>query len=179
MFIQINNNSNFQTSSATIQLQPANITLPNKTIPLGNLSKAILNSTLEEISSIKLIIGNNSCEVSISASLPQGFYNYITPKYGAYLLFLAAIFAGGTWACCKLVRRKRHLKGVPYQELEMGQLETDPSFTIESPEGWDESWDDDWDEEKAVRSPGARKGLQNGALLKYIDTSQWGNDWDD
>lgn len=135
-------------------------------------------------SSILLNVGNRECTIQIGAFLPQGFYtSYFTPINGAYLFFVAAIFMGGTFTCCKLVKGRRHLDGVPYQELEMGEKKgSDPSFVIETSDGWDQNWDDDddWDEEKAVRSPGARKVVGNGgAPLKYIDTTQWGDDWDD
>lgn len=113
----------------------------------------------------------------------QSFYaSYVTPTNGTYLLFATAMFIGGIWACCKLGNKRQHLNGVPYQELEMGQQESDPTFSIETPKGWDENWDNDWDDEKAMRSPGtnhAGGNLENGASLKYIDTSQWRNDWDD
>lgn len=47
------------------------------------------------------------------------------------------------------MKRRRHLDGVPYQDLEMGGKKgLDPSFVIERSDGWDQNWhddDDDWD----------------------------------
>ncbi|KAL0452649.1 UNVERIFIED_CONTAM: hypothetical protein Slati_1243000 [Sesamum latifolium] len=148
-----------------------------------NCDKVNLPSTAGGSSSILLNVGNQDCVIQTGASLPQDFYTtYLTPINGMYLFFVAAIFFGGTWACLKVVKRRRHLDGVPYRELEMEQQESDPSFVVETPEGWDQNWDGDWDEEKAVKSPDEKhigKVLENGASLKYINTTQWGSDWDD
>ncbi|KAI3470965.1 hypothetical protein Pfo_027628 [Paulownia fortunei] len=166
-----------------IVVRPANITLEDIVISGQEVKKVNLPSNTGGNSSILLKVGNGDCVIQMGALIPQGFYSiYLTPINGTYLLFVAALFIGGIWACCKLVKRRRHFDGVPYRELEMEQQESDPSFVIETPEGWDHNWDDDWDEEKAVRSPGTNhvgKVLENGASLKYIDTTQWRNDWDD
>ncbi|XP_051122981.1 uncharacterized protein LOC127245882 [Andrographis paniculata] len=178
-------NGGSSSHKVTISVPPAVDTLKNITVAGKDVQKVNLSSIMEVNSSIAVKIGNLSCVLPIGASIPQqSYYRYATPTYGAYLFFMVAVCLGGTWAGCKIVKQKRHLDGgAAYQELELGERETDSSFVIEAPEGWDETWDDDdddWDEEKAVRSPGANKDLQNGgASLKYIDTSQWGNDWDD
>ncbi|KAK4436443.1 hypothetical protein Salat_0808000 [Sesamum alatum] len=166
-----------------IVVRPANITLEDIEISGQDIKKVKLPSTAGGISSILLNVGNQDCVIEIGASVPQDFYTtYLTPINGTYLFFVAAIFIGGTWACCKVVKRRRHLDGVPYRELEMGQQESDPSFFSETHEGWDQNWDDDWDKEKPVTSPGGEhieKVSENGVSLKYIDTTQWGSDWDD
>ncbi|KAK6145703.1 hypothetical protein DH2020_022523 [Rehmannia glutinosa] len=168
-----------------IVVRPANITLEDIAISGQEVKKVNLPPNTGGNSSILLNVGNDNCVIQMGALIPQSFYTtYLTPVNGTYLLFIAALFIGGTWACCKLVKNRRHLDGIPYKELEMGQQqESDPSFVIETPENWDQNWDDDdWDEEKAVRSPGmnrVRKVLENGSSLKYVDTTQWGNDWDD
>ncbi|KAL0382218.1 UNVERIFIED_CONTAM: hypothetical protein Scaly_0509100 [Sesamum calycinum] len=176
-------NSGGSALKLNIVVRPANINLEDIEISGQEIKKVNLPSTEGGNSSILLNVGNQDCVIQTGASVPQGFYTtYVTPINGTYLFFVAAIFVGGTWGCFKVVKRKRHLDGVPYRELEMEQQESDPSFVIETPEGWDQNWDDDWDEEKAVKSPGGQhigKVSENGASLEYIDTTQWGSDWDD
>ncbi|KAA8533971.1 hypothetical protein F0562_031488 [Nyssa sinensis] len=117
-------------------------------------------------------------------SYDKQFYSYatfVTPTNGAYLLFLTALIIGGTWACCKLGKRGRHLEGVPYEELEMGRSESLSAMNVET-EGWDQYWDDDWDEEKEVKSPAGNhigNGQANGFTSKSSKIDGWGNDWDD
>lgn len=109
------------------------------------------------------------------------YYKQLTPIYGAYLLFLIALIVGGTWACCKIRKRKRR-DGVPYQELEMGVPESASAVNLEAAEGWDDGWDDDWDEDKAVRSPGGRHVgsiSSSGLTARSSNKDGWGNDWDD
>ncbi|KAL3524063.1 hypothetical protein ACH5RR_016897 [Cinchona calisaya] len=70
---------------------------------------------------------------------------------------LSIVLNAANWTCKierKLGRDERHLNGVPYQELEMGQQGSGSLNNMETLEGRDQSWDDDWDEEKAVKSPG-------------------------
>ncbi|KAG8390179.1 hypothetical protein BUALT_Bualt01G0056500 [Buddleja alternifolia] len=166
-----------------IVLRPENISLEDIAVCGHEIKKVNLTSNVGSNSSILLSVGNKECTIQIAALTRQDFsMRYMTPVNGAYLFLLTTIFIGGTWACCKFKKTRRHLNGVPYQELEMRQQDSNPSYVIETAEGWDKNWDDDdddWDEEKAVRSPGARKVLENGTSLKYIDTSQWRNDWDD
>ncbi|XP_069153684.1 uncharacterized protein [Solanum lycopersicum] len=65
-----------------------------------------------------------------------------------------SLLIGGIVICCKLRTQDRHVDGIAYQELEMGQPEPQSSMKLEiSSEGWNESWDEDWDDEKADESP--------------------------
>ncbi|GFP86621.1 hypothetical protein PHJA_000805900 [Phtheirospermum japonicum] len=177
-------NSGESSLKLNIVVRPANITMDDIIISGQELNKVNLPPNTGRNLSISLNVEKASCAIQTGALVPQSFHtNYLTPINGAYIFFVAALFIGVmTLVCCKLVKKKRHLDGVPYQELEMGQQEEpNPSFVIETSDGWDQNWDDnDWDEEKAVSSPGAiKKGLENGSSLKYVDTTQWGNDWDD
>ncbi|KAL8051103.1 hypothetical protein ABFS82_06G123200 [Erythranthe guttata] len=174
-----------------IVVDPANITLEEIVISGQQVKKINLPPNTGGNSSIALHVENKECVIQMGALLPQGFFytSYLKPINGTYLFFVAAVFLGGIWACCKLAtKRRRHLNGVAYKELEMeGPEKSDPSFVIESSDGWDQNWDgdddDDWDEEKAVAfSPGGnitRKVSKNSASLNHVDTTQWGNDWDD
>ncbi|KAL3834753.1 hypothetical protein ACJIZ3_009489 [Penstemon smallii] len=178
-------NNSFQLN---ITLLPANTSVEHIAISGHQVKKVNLPSTTRGNSAISLNVGNGDCIIHTGVVVPQGLYlytNYLTPTNGTYLLFVTALFIGGTLACCKLRNRERHLNGVPYKELEMRQKESNvSSFTIGTPESnWDQNWDvEDWDEENAMRSPGTKfteKKLENGgASLKYIDTAQWGNGWD-
>lgn len=123
--------------------------------------------------SIILNAGNGNCTIHIASPPPEdnseknfqwGSAN-VNPTHGAYILVLMVLIGGGAWACFELRKRGRHLDGVPYQELEMGQPEIVLAANVETKGGWDEDWDDDWDEEKAVKSPGGkrlRQGKANG-----------------
>ncbi|KAL3650352.1 hypothetical protein CASFOL_006755 [Castilleja foliolosa] len=163
-----------------IVVRPANITMDDIIISRQEVKKVNLPPNTGRNSSISLNVGNASCVIQTGALIPQTFRtNYITPVDGAYIFCLAALFVGVimTWVCYKLVKKRRHLDGVAYKELEMEQQEDpNPSFVIETSDGWDQNWDDedDWDEEKAIK-----KGFENRSPLKYVDTTQWGNDWDD
>lgn len=119
-------------------------------------------------------------------TVPSSFLSYaayVTPVNGAYVLFATALLIGGMWACCKFGKDKRHLDGVPYQELEMGQQQSAASIDVETADGWDQSWDDAWDEENAVKSPGGSyRGNRhaNGVSSTAAgDANGWGKDWDD
>lgn len=104
----------------------------------------------------------------------------MTPIYGLYLFFLVALLFGGTWAFCKL-RKRRRQGGVPYQELEMGLPES-AAVNVESAEGWDEDWDDNWDEDNAVMSPGGRhigSISANGLTSRSSKKDGWEGDWED
>lgn len=114
-------------------------------------------------SSIMLDAGTGKCTIDIGRSVWQGYFNmpsytmYVTPTNGAYLLGMTALLIGGIVICCKLRKQDRHVDGVAYQELEMGQPEPHSSMKLEiSAEGWNESWDNDWDDEKTVKSPNGK-----------------------
>ncbi|CAH9127407.1 unnamed protein product [Cuscuta epithymum] len=107
----------------------------------------------------------------------------VTPIYGAYFLFLVALVFGGTWAACKLRKKKQPGSGgVPYQELEMGLPESSAVIHVDNTaEGWDQVWDDDdWDEDNAV-NPHHRLGniSANGLTARSAKKDGWDNDWDD
>ncbi|XP_073293086.1 uncharacterized protein [Primulina huaijiensis] len=136
----------------SITIFPANVTVEENTDISGHQSKKVklLSNMGSGYSSILLSAENGNCTIHLGASLPKGFYmNYVTPVNGTYLFFVTAFFIGGTLMCCKFKRKGRHLDDVKYKELEMGEQQTNSTFTIETHEDWDEEWgDDDWDVEK-------------------------------
>ncbi|KZV48682.1 hypothetical protein F511_26130 [Dorcoceras hygrometricum] len=136
----------------SITIFPANISVEDNTDIPGHQSKKVkLPSTMGSgYSSILLSSENGNCTIHLGVSLPKSFYmNYVTPVNGTYLFFVTAFFLGGTLICCKFSRKGRHLSGVKYKELEMGEQQPNSTFTIETREDWDEEWgDDDWDEQK-------------------------------
>lgn len=151
--------------------------------------KIDISSILGKGAEIVLNAGDGSCglqldrRVSVENILQQVslYSKRVTPIYGAYFLFLVALLFGGTWACCKL-RKKRHQDGVPYQELEMGMPESAAAANVVTADGWDQDWDDDWDEENAVKSPGGRTYgniSANGLTSRSSKKDGWENDWDD
>lgn len=138
---------------------------------------------------IVLNAGDGSCRlqldrrVSVDNILQQVslYSKHVTPIHGAYFLFLVTLLFGGTWACCKL-RKKRHQDGVVYQELEMGMPESASAANVVTADGWDQDWDDDWDEENAVKSPGGHTYgniSANGLTSRSSKKDGWENNWDD
>lgn len=137
----------------------------------GGLNEIILNA------------GNGLCVLHLGAPASQGnffrwipsYSKFVTPIYGAYLMLLITLIAGGVFACCWL-RKRRGPRDIPYQELEMSMPES--AVATETAEGWDEVWDDDWDEENAVRSPGGHGISANGLTSRNLKKDDW-KDWDD
>ncbi|KAK2658055.1 hypothetical protein Ddye_011107 [Dipteronia dyeriana] len=149
----------------------------NILLAVGESPKVRLNTENEEC---LLHIAPLESEENAFLHLPS-YDKLATPINGAYFLISSVLIFGGTWACCKFRKRKRH-DGVPYQELEMGLPDTASAVTVESAEGWDQGWDDDWDEENSVKSPGApRVGniSVNGLTSRSSNKDGWENDWDD
>ncbi|KAA8517543.1 hypothetical protein F0562_017827 [Nyssa sinensis] len=147
----------------------------NVSLTTGHNTKIVLNAGNGDcvLQTGPLVYGGN-----ILKQLPS-YYKLVTPIYGAYFLFLIALIVGGTWACCKFRKRKRH-NGIPYQELEMGLPEAASAVNVDTAEGWDQGWDDDWDEEKAVKSPGGRhvgSVSANGLTSRTSNRDGWENDW--
>lgn len=122
---------------------------------LLSLDQVNLPSNTRGDTSILLNVGNEECTILFSAGVvPQGFYtSYITSIDATYLLFAAALFIGGSWACCKAVKRRNHLDGILYQELQMEQR--DSSELTLNVGGWDQNWDEDWGDEEKGRKPPA------------------------
>ncbi|KAJ8533162.1 hypothetical protein K7X08_016051 [Anisodus acutangulus] len=158
-------------------------------IPKHQSEKIDISSILGKGAEIVLKAGDGSCRLQLDRhvsveSILQQVYLYskrVTPIYGAYLFFLVALLFGGTWACCKL-RKKRRQDGVPYQELEMGIPESTSAANVVTADGWDQDWDDDWDEENAVKSPGGHTYgniSANGLTSRSSKKDGRENDWDD
>lgn len=120
---------------------------------LLSMDQVNLPSDMRGDTSILLNVGNEECTILFGVMIPQGSYtSYITSINATYLFFAAALFIGGSWACCKVVKRKNHLDGIPYQELQMEQRDSESTLNVR---GWDQNWDEDWDDEnKAAKSPG-------------------------
>ncbi|KAK4353148.1 hypothetical protein RND71_028666 [Anisodus tanguticus] len=162
-FLLVQNNGE-NTLMLKVNVSPANKTYQNIQIPEHDVKQINMLSKIGGSSSITLDAGTGKCTIEIGRSVWQGYFNnlpsytmYVTPTNGAYLLGVTALLIGGIVICCKLGKQDRHLDGVAYQELEMGQAEPRSSMKLEiSAEGWNESWDDDWDDEKAVKSPGGK-----------------------
>lgn len=158
-------------------------------IPKHQSEKIDISSILGKGAKIVLNAGDGSCRlqldrrISVENILQQVslYSKRVTPIYGAYLFFLVALLFGGTWACCKL-RKKRRQEEVPYQELEMGMPESASAANVVTADGWDQDWDDDWDEENAMKSPGGRTYANisaNGLTSRSSKKDGWENDWDD
>lgn len=115
----------------------------------------------------------------------QSYTARMTPIYGAYAFFLTALIAGGAWACCSFARRRRRRdSGVPYQQLEMGGIQSQHTVLADTTvdntaDGWGQGWDDDWDDEEAVTRPQeSGNPSTNGVGSKSTNKDGW-DDWDD
>lgn len=159
-FLLVQNNGEMALT-LKVNVSSANKTYENIQIPRHDFKQINIPYEIGGSSSIMLDAGTGKCTIDIGRSVWQGYLNmpsytmYVTPTNGAYLLGMTALLIGGIVICCKLRKEDRHVDGVAYQELEMGQPEPHSSMKLEiTDEGWNESWDDDWDDEKAVKSPG-------------------------
>ncbi|GMP51491.1 hypothetical protein CsSME_00017700 [Camellia sinensis var. sinensis] len=161
-------------------------------LKIGRDIKNLVNIswTIGQNTKIVLKYANETCVLHNGTPLSEwnnflqrlpSYYKQVTPIYVAYFLFLIALIVGGSWACYKFRKRKRH-EGVPYRELEMGLPDSASASNVDTAEGWDEVWDDDWDEDKAVKSPGGRHVgniSANGLTARSTSREGWEKDWDD
>lgn len=136
------------------------------------------------IDEITLNAGNGQCMLHLGVPASQGnffrsipsYSKFVTPIYGAYLMLVITLIAGGVFACCCWFRKRKGQRDTLYQELEMSMPES--AVAAETAEGWDEVWDDEWDEENAVRSPGGHRISANGLTSRNAKKDDW-EDWDD
>ncbi|XP_051130545.1 uncharacterized protein LOC127251033 [Andrographis paniculata] len=154
-----------------------------------NATTVNISSIVGKSATLFVNFAEAKCELSLANTISLDnlmqqltFYSkQVTPIYAVYGFFLLVLLFGGTWACCKF--RKRHVVGVPYQELEMGLPEPSTSVTnVDAAEGWNHDWDDDddWDEETAVKSPAvhhARNISVDGLISRPQKKDGW--EWED
>lgn len=144
-----------------VTLLPVSSSHADADVLAHTVKKINVSSIASGSSSLVVNVGNWSCVIKRGVRIPPGLASYaayVNPINGAYLLIATALLIGVIWTCCKLGRDGRHLNGVPYQGLEMGQQGSGSSRNVETlEEGWDQSWDDDWDEEVTVKSPGGNR----------------------
>ncbi|KAD5961550.1 hypothetical protein E3N88_13023 [Mikania micrantha] len=115
-------------------------------------------SDVDLSSAIALTTSDGDCIITSAAAPPpenhyhkhSSYETYITPINGAYLVFLLLV-VGGILTFYKLRTRGRHLEGIQYHELEMGNSAAENMEKNET-ENWDEDWNDDWDDEKPIKS---------------------------
>lgn len=190
-FVIVENNED-TTVKVNFTIFPSNSTFEKIELQKHQAKKINISELIDGSQSIVLDAGNGNCTIHIASSAPEvnsGKNNEwvgtnVKPTHGAYILVLMVLIGGGVCACFKFRKRGRHLDGVPYQELEMGQPEPISVVNVETEGGWDEDWDDDWDEEKAVKSPGGKslrhgKVNGNGVASRSSHDNGRGNDWDD
>ncbi|XP_021723271.1 chromatin assembly factor 1 subunit A-B-like [Chenopodium quinoa] len=156
-----------------------------KVITVPKLKSKQMEMSLADggINEITLNAGYGNCVLHVGTPASQGNYfqllpsysKFMTPTYGAYLVLVITLIAGGVLGCCWFCKRKAQ-RDIPYQELELSMPES--AVAAETVEGWDEVWDDDWDEENAVRSPGGHRISANGLTARNSKKDDW-EDWDD
>lgn len=140
-----------------ILILPANNTITDTELPGQHTEKINISSAVDSSSAISLTTSDGDCVIHAAAPAPENYYEkyssygtYINLANGAYLVVMLLI-VGGILTFIKLRIRSRHLEGVPYQELEMGNSTTLDVEENEK-ETWDQDWDDDWGDEKPVKS---------------------------
>ncbi|KAL3511330.1 hypothetical protein ACH5RR_030731 [Cinchona calisaya] len=125
------------TLKLNVTLLPVHSTYNDDDLLGHQVKKINLSSITSGSSSIEVNAGNWTCTIERGVRVLPGFPSYIPyvkPINGAYLLLATGLLIGVIWACCKFGRDGRHLNGVPYQELEMGQQKTDSSINMETVE---------------------------------------------
>ncbi|KAJ0975479.1 hypothetical protein J5N97_017444 [Dioscorea zingiberensis] len=175
-------------------ISPLSIEIDSKTLLLDKHQNKEINfstSTMESFT-IDLKTDKGDCHLQTTRFVTdwniENFPAYATNAaqiYGVYFLFFTIVIAGGTWACCKFVRRgRRSDAGVPYQQLEMGAQPQASSADMpaSTADGWEQGWDDDWDEEEAVVMPSDKHPMgnvsSNGLTSRSTNKEGW-DDWDD
>lgn len=164
-----------------------NVAIPEIQVPKHQAKKIKIMANIEGSPYVTIKSGILKCAIPIgSKKSNSGFYKqfatHLSPIYGVYLLFFTFLIAGGSWACCKIVKNERHDGGVQYQELEMGQAESHSANDEEMALGWNQSWDDDWVEQKEGKPLDehlTENISANGHASPTSDKDGWGNDWDD
>ncbi|KAJ7961075.1 SUN domain-containing protein 2 [Quillaja saponaria] len=158
-------------------------------VPKHQSKKMNVSVTINKSTKLILDAGNGQCVLDMGLLVSYGKFflrlpsydKLITPVNGAYFLISAVLVFGGTWACCKL-RKKRQHGGVPYQELEMALPGSFSATDVETAEGWDQDWDDDWDDDNAVKTPGGHHVASissNGLTSRSANREGWESNWDD
>lgn len=140
---------------------------------------------------LKIVVNASGAECVLYTGVPlsegnffqkiPSYANQVTPMHGAYFMFAVTLIVGGTWACCKFVKRgHRGNGGIPYQELEMALPQSVSAVNGDAEDGWEQGWDDDWDDGEAVKSPGQLAGnpSANGLTSRSSNRDGWENDWD-
>ncbi|KAI3748918.1 hypothetical protein L6452_12343 [Arctium lappa] len=174
-----------------IMILPANNTIKEIDLPSHQMEK--IKISVELSSAIALNTRDGDCVIHAAArapapenhfqKYPSYMTTYITPQNGAYLVILLVI-VGGTLTCFKSRIRARHLDGVPYHELEMGNSPALSSLDLEDSEveNWDQDWDDEWGDEKPVKSGGENPVMvkqTNGLTTKLPHSDGRRKEWDD
>ncbi|KAK1421364.1 hypothetical protein QVD17_23638 [Tagetes erecta] len=181
-------NNGEKTQHVKIMILPAKDTIKEINITSNQIQKVNISSDVDLSSAIALTTSDGDCVISTAAApSPENrdhkyssYWTYMTPINGAYLVILLLII-GGTLTFVKLRTRGRHLKGVPYHELEMGNS---TALNVEENEtkNWDEDWNDEWDEEKPVKSGGDNHVSvkhANDLIPKVPKSNGRKKEWDD
>lgn len=187
---------NTGTSNLTVQIvAPSSIKTSTNRLVLNKQQNKELNFSTNAMESLPIILitehGNCTLRTTASFGLDWNIENFPTYAtnaahiYGVYILIFTIVIVGGTWACCKFIRKRRRTDaGVPYQQLEMGTQTQISSAEMHgsTADGWEQGWDDDWDDEEAVvrssdkHPPGIASS--NGLTSRSTNKDGW-EDWDD
>ncbi|KAL8240973.1 hypothetical protein R6Q59_014328 [Mikania micrantha] len=151
-------NNGENTLHVKIVILPARNTIKEVNITSHQTKKVNISSDVDLSSAIALTTSDGDCIITSAAAPPpenhyhkhSSYETYITPINGAYLVFLLLV-VGGILTFYKLRTRGRHLEGIQYHELEMGNSAAENMEKNET-ENWDEDWNDDWDDEKPIKS---------------------------
>ncbi|KAD5961392.1 hypothetical protein E3N88_12865 [Mikania micrantha] len=151
-------NNGENTLHVKIVILPARNTIKEVNITSHQTKKVNISSDVDLSSAIALTTSDGDCIITSAAAPPpenhyhkhSSYETYITPINGAYLVFLLLV-VGGILIFYKLMTRGRHLEGIQYHELEMGNSAAENMEKNET-ENWDEDWNDDWDDEKPIKS---------------------------
>ncbi|KAI3809197.1 hypothetical protein L1987_25167 [Smallanthus sonchifolius] len=184
----LNNGENRQ--HVKIMILPAKNTIKEINITSHQIEKINISSGVDLSSAIALTTNDGDCVINTAATAappPENHFQkyssygtYITPANGAYLVILLLII-GGILTFFKLRTRGRHLEGVPYHELEMGNS-TVLNMEEDETENWDQDWDDQWDNEKPAKSGGDDHALvkqANDLITKLPNSNGRKKEWDD
>ncbi|XAR66032.1 hypothetical protein NMG60_11012078 [Bertholletia excelsa] len=160
---------------------PSKIAFDDIKLPKHRAIKINISAYLGGIQSVVIEAGNESCKTDSHPYEIPTYATIVKPMHGVSFLAVTILIIGGAWAYFKLRKGERHLDGVPYQELEMGNPKSLAAANVETADGWDQKWGDDWDEERAVKSPSGKhvRRQANGLPSRSSSNDEWENNWDD
>lgn len=182
-----------------VMILPANNTIKEIDLQSNQTLKVNISPDVDLSSTIVLNSSDGDCVIHAAAAAAapapapalenhyqkySSYGKYITPTNGAYLVIILLIVIGGILTFVKLRTGGRHLDGVRYHELEMGNSTAVSSLNVDEDEK--ENRYQDWDHERGEEKPAKSVGddlvivkKTKGLTAKLPNFNRGRKEWDD